>query len=60
MTIENKTNKKKGLNTIVGIILGVVVLILVKQFLFTTPSFDKILSEVANKLNKPVLLWLIK
>lgn len=38
--------------TIVGIIVGVLAYILVKQFLFAPPSLDKSLMKIASEINK--------
>nr|WP_319397652.1 hypothetical protein [uncultured Carboxylicivirga sp.] len=46
---KNKTNR---ISTAIAISIGVVVAILVQQFMFTTPSFDKVLMKTASNLNK--------
>ncbi len=46
------SNKQKSIKTIVGISIGALVIIIVQQFLFKVPSFDKQMMQAANEVNK--------
>jgi len=54
METTSKQNDKKKLNlkTIVGLAFGLIVAILVQQYFFKPPSFDKQMMQVASELNK--------
>ena len=56
--MEQTENKKLNGKTIVGIVVGVIVIVLVQQFFFKTPSFEKKMMLAANEINKtcPVML----
>lgn len=52
-TISKQNDKKKlNLKTIVGLAFGLIVAILVQQYFFKPPSFDKQMMQVASELNK--------
>ncbi len=55
---ENNTKKGKKVSTVIGTVVGLVVFYLIKYFLFSTPSFDKAMMQVASKLNEtcPVMV----
>ena len=55
--MEQTTNKKMDFKTLAGIITGVVAMVLVQQFFFKAPSFDKQMM-LASELNKtcPVMV----
>lgn len=44
--------KSKSSQTVIGLIVGLVVMVLVQQILFKTPGIDKTLMKTANELNK--------
>ena len=50
--MENQKNNKKTVGTIVGLAVGLTVYFLVKQFVFSPPSFDKVMMEAASKINE--------
>ncbi len=50
--MENENKKKSQVMTIVGVIVGMLAYILVKQFLFAPPSLDKSLMKIASEINK--------
>ncbi len=47
-----KKNKKQTIGSLVGILVGLMMYFLVKQFLFTPPSFDNIMMQTASKINE--------
>jgi len=49
---RNKFNKKKSLGVLVGSIVFFISYFAVQQIFFKPPSFDKILIQTANELNK--------
>jgi len=49
---EKASNKQKQIKTIIGIAVGALVMILVQQFVFKTPSFDKQMMQAASEINK--------
>ncbi len=52
-TMENsKSKRKNNITTIAGVVVGLIVFYLVKQFVFTTPSFDESMMKVASTLNE--------
>ena len=56
--MEQTENKKMNFKTLAGIIVGIVAMVLVQQFFFKSPSFDKQMMQVASELNKtcPVMV----
>lgn len=50
--MEQKTNSKKLIGTVVGAVIGVVIAVAVQQSFFKAPSFDKVMMKVASELNK--------
>src|SRR5665647_51752 len=50
--MEQTENKKIDFKTLAGIVVGIVVMVLVQQFFFKSPSFDKQMMQVASELNK--------
>lgn len=56
----HKTKRERKLNakTALGMVFGFVLVGVIQHFFFKTPSYDKILMEVANELNKtcPVMV----
>lgn len=50
--MEQEKDRKKSVGTVVGLIIGFAVIVLVKQFAFKTPSFDKAMMQAASELNK--------
>ncbi len=50
--MERTANKKIDFKTLAGIVVGIVVMVLVQQFFFKSPSFDKQMMQVASELNK--------
>jgi len=49
---EKESNKQKQIKTIAGIAVGVLVMILIQQFVFKAPSFDKQMMQAASEINK--------
>jgi|SRR5690554_4396715 len=45
-------NNKKTINTIIGLTVGLIVVFLIKQFVFAPPSYDKVMMQAASELNK--------
>ncbi len=56
--METINNKKKIIGTTIGIAVGLFVAFLVKQFLFSPPSFDDAMMLAASEINKscPIML----
>src|SRR5665647_1971265 len=50
--MEQTENKKMNSKTIVGIVVGIIVVVLIQQFFFKTPSFEKKMMEAASEINK--------
>ena len=50
--MEKSKNNKKTIGTAVGLAVGLIVAFLVKQFLFTPPSFDKAMMQAASEINE--------
>ena len=50
--MEKSQKSKKTISSIVGVIVGVTVAILLKQFVFGPPSFDKALAQAASTINE--------
>lgn len=50
--MEQTANKKIDFKSLAGISVGIVVMVLVQQFFFKSPSFDKQMMQVAGELNK--------
>ncbi|MGE5457041.1 MAG: hypothetical protein ACM3RX_01665 [Methanococcaceae archaeon] len=44
--------KKKSVQTIIGLVVGLAVMVLVQQLMFKAPGFDKTMMKVASELNK--------
>lgn len=58
-TISKQDDKKKlNFKTIIGLVVGLTVAILVQQYFFKPPSFDKQMMNVASELNKtcPIMI----
>lgn len=52
-TISKQDDKKKlNFKTIIGLVVGLSIAILVQQYFFKPPSFDKQMMSVASELNK--------
>ena len=58
MTIENSGESKKSNKTIIGLIVGLIIMVVIQQFFFKAPSFDKQMMKAASELNKtcPVMV----
>ena len=56
--MEQTENKKMNFKTLAGIVVGIVAMVLVQQFFFKSPSFDKQMMQMASELNKtcPVMV----
>jgi len=56
--MEQTENKKLNSKTIVGIVVGIIVVVLVQQLFFKSPSFEKKMTQAASEINKtcPVML----
>jgi hypothetical protein len=56
--MEETKSKKNTIGTIVGIVVFVAVAVIVQQFFFKTPSFDKAMMHAASELNKscPIMI----
>jgi len=56
--MDPTTKKKKSSQTVIGLIVGLIIIILVQQLMFKTPSLDKELMKAASELNKtcPVMV----
>lgn len=54
MDTISKQDEKKQLNfkTIIGLVVGLTIAILVQQYFFKPPSFDKQMMNMASELNK--------
>ncbi|RUT73040.1 hypothetical protein [Ancylomarina longa] len=50
--MEQAKNSSKTVKTVVGLIIGLGVAFLVKQFLFTPVSFDKAMMQAASQINE--------
>ncbi len=50
--MEKTKSKKKSIGAIIGIIVGASLIILIQQFVFKAPSFDKAMMQAASELNK--------
>jgi len=50
--MEETGKKKSKMKTVIGFIVGIGTIILVQQFFFKTPSFDKAMMEAASEINK--------
>ena len=58
-TISKQDDKKKlNFKTIIGLVVGLTVAILVQQYFFKPPSFDKQMMNIASELNKtcPIMI----
>ncbi len=52
-TISKQDDKKKmNFKTIIGLVFGLTIAIIVQQYFFKPPSFDKQMMNVASELNK--------
>ena len=49
---EKVSNKQKQIKTIIGIAVGITVMVLIQQFVFKAPTFDKQMMQVASEINK--------
>ena len=55
----NQPDKKnKTIQSVTGIVVGIIVMVLVQQVFFSKPSFDKIMMEAASEINKSCPLML--
>ncbi|MDU1904753.1 MAG: hypothetical protein E6772_08220 [Dysgonomonas sp.] len=50
--LREKNDSYKPLKTIVGVIVGILVAAGVQKILFQAPSFDKVMVEISNEINK--------
>src|SRR5882757_10866056 len=48
----NTSRKKLSLEKMIGIAVGIGVMIFIQQFFFKSPTYDKMLMDVASELNK--------
>ncbi len=58
-TISQQNNKQKlNFKPIIGLLVGGIILILVQQYFFKPPSFDKQMMNAASELNKtcPIMI----
>ncbi|PXV63542.1 zinc ribbon protein [Dysgonomonas alginatilytica] len=52
ISIPVTTGRRKSINSILGVLVGLAVCFAVQHFLFKTPSFDKVMMESASEINK--------
>jgi hypothetical protein len=58
--MEKKESSKLNTKAIIGIVVGVLFSALVQQLFFKTPSFDKVMMNAANEINKTCPLMVDK
>lgn len=56
--IKRTDKKRPNFKTILGLVVGLLIVVLVQQFLFKPPSFDKQMMRIASEVNEscPIMI----